>query len=273
MRDIRRSRHCRRIFFRYLRQRDKEKESARQKYRKNRNLQTNKASPKFDKFNSSISATIVVTIFLGIISIFIHYYLTIVLFSALLLEILIFVVGSVYYGQKEKIEELKSEQISTTRTIFTKPVPKIEPTFQSNSTIVIGKESSISIEIAKTEPSIVLEPFDMMTGVQFKDLLEKHFKKNGYSVNRISPRINSIDFLIEKEGKTIAIATKRTFDLIQRSYISNVNESAKMYENITRIMIITTSMYFMPQARQLAEENGIILWDREILKSRLGGLK
>ena len=121
----------------------------------------------------------------------------------------------------------------------------------------------------KKEHIISLEPFDMMTGFQFKDLIERHFKSSGYKVNRISPRINSIDFLIEKECKTIAIATKKTFDLVQMSYINNVIESAKMYENISSIMIITTSMFFMPRARQLAEENGIILWDRYTLIEKL----
>lgn len=145
----------------------------------------------------------------------------------------------------------------------------------SNTTIqsVPSLEKPIVSTVDTQPPKPTLEAFDLMTGVQFKNLIEKHFEKNGYSVNRIAPRVNSIDFLIEKEGKTIAIATKKTFDLIQRSYISNVVESAKIYEGVSNILIVTTSMYFMPQARQLAEENGIILWDREILKSQLGGLK
>lgn len=122
-------------------------------------------------------------------------------------------------------------------------------------------------------PNITLESFDLMSGVQFKNLIEKHFEKNGYCVNRILPQINRVDFLIEKDNLITAIATKKTFALIKKSYINNVIQSAKMYESISSIMIITTSMYFMPQARQLAEENGIILWDREILKSQLGGSK
>ena len=272
MRDIRRSRHCRRIFFRYLRQRDKEKEAEKELYQQNQTKPTTKLNPQFDKFNTTISTIIVVTIFFGIISIFIHYYAVITLFSALILEILIAVIGAIHYGNKERKDETETTQSSILRQ---KNISDSVSTTNDNQTSYNSpqKELLTTQTFNETEPSIVIEPFDMLTGVQFKDLIEKHFKKNGYSVNRISPRINGIDFLIEKDNKTVAIATKKTFDLIQRSYINNVIESAKMYENISKTMIITTSLFFMPQAKKLAEEYGIILCDRETLKSNLGGLK
>lgn len=168
-------------------------------------------------------------------------------------------------SNKELTDDNLSEEISL------KNLPTPTPTISDNQTSYnsLPKVLSTTQTLNEAESKIVLEPFDMFTGVQFKDLIEKHFKKNGYSVNRISPRINSIDFLIEKDGKVTAIATKKTFELIQRSYINNVIESAKMYDGITKIMVITTSFYFMPQARQLAEENSIILWNREDLKSKL----
>lgn len=149
-------------------------------------------------------------------------------------------------------------------------ISKTAPDEISAST-TISEYSQDSIDYSL--PRVQLEDFDMLNGVQFKDVIEKHFKKQGYSVKRISPRINSIDFLIEKDNAITAIATKHTFDLVQRSYINKVIESAKMYSEASSTIIITTSMYFMPQARQLADEYGIILWDREILKSQLGGLK
>ena len=118
-----------------------------------------------------------------------------------------------------------------------------------------------------------LEYFDMLTGTQFKDLVEKHFLTNNYTVKRISPRMNSIDFLIKKDGIITAVATKHTFDLIQRTYVSNVIESAKKYKNISSIMIITNSSYFVSQAQKLAAENYVILWDRNVLKYNIGDLK
>ncbi len=106
MKDLRRSWHCRRLFFRYLRQKDKEKLSQKQ-------LTTppagSKPNPQFDKFNTAISSTIVATLFLGIISIFIHYYAVIAIFGALLLEILIAVIGAVWYGHKERKQNRTSE--------------------------------------------------------------------------------------------------------------------------------------------------------------------
>ena len=134
----------------------------------------------------------------------------------------------------------------------------------------IPEHSQNSVD--NSTPRVQLEDFDMLNGVQFKDLLERYFKKQGYAVNRISPRINSIDFLIEKDNVITAVATKHTFDLIQRSYVNKVIESTKMHGEASATMIITTS-YFMPQARQLANECGIVLWDREKLKIQLGGLK
>ena len=147
------------------------------------------------------------------------------------------------------------------------------PAPTATSQVVPSFEKPKISPIETQSSNITLESFDMLTGVQFKDLIERCFKKNGYSVNKISPRINSIDFLIEKDNVVTAIATKHTFDLIQRSYVGNVIESAKMCDNVSKIMIITTSMYFVPQAKQLADEYGIMLWDREKLKTNLGGLK
>lgn len=272
MKDLRRSWHCRRMFFRYLRQRDKKKQAEKELYQQNQTTPTTKLNPQFDKFNTTISTIIVVTIFFGIISIFIHYYAVITLFSALILEIFIAVIGAIHYGNKERKDETETTQSPILRQ---QNISDSVSTTNNNQTSYNSpqKELLTTQTFNETEPSIVIEPFDMLTGVQFKDLIEKHFKKNGYSVNRISPRINGIDFLIEKDNKTIAIATKKTFDLIQRSYINNVIESAKMYKNISKTMIITTSLFFMPQAKELAEEYGIILWEREALKSKLGGLK
>lgn len=273
MRDIRRSWHCRRLFFRYLRQRDKEKEAEKQLYRQNTTPPSEKPNPQFDKFSSAISITIVATIFIGFIFIFIFYYVTLACLAALVLEFLIMVIGAIHFGRKER----KQEETEAAQPPIRQSQNLLINTSKTNlsSTLYASpqKEPTTTQTVNENESSIVLEPFDMLTGVQFKDLIERHFKKNGYSVNRISPRINSIDFLVEKDGNIIAVATKHTFDLIQRSYISNVIESAKMYDNISKTMIITTSMYFMPQAQQLADEYGIILWDREKLKTNLGGLK
>lgn len=257
MKDMRRSQFHPKV----LRQRNKKK-----------TLDSQTEHTKFDKFNTAISTIIVVSTFLGIISIFINYYLAIAFLSALILEVLVALCGTMYFGFRENKEK---DNVELGRL----PV-QIEKDISNTSLTLSDKEESIDFpqkeqSITQTskdaETSIVLEYFDMLTGVQFKNLIEKYFKANGYRVNRISPRINNIDFLLEQDDNYIAIATKKTFDLIQRSYINNVIESAKMYDNITKIMIITTSLYFMPQARQLAGKNGIILWDREILKSKLGG--
>lgn len=173
-----------------------------------------------------------------------------------------------YYRNHRASTRKKSNTTSSTnRTGYYESITNqtLKPTSSSvQPTVSINKSNS---------SDITLEPFDLMTGVQFKDLMEKHFIKNGYSVNRISPRINNIDFLIKKDNVVTAVATRLTFDLIQKSYVNKVIESSKAYDNISNIMIITNSHYFMPQAEQLANEYGIILWDREKLKSHIGGLK
>lgn len=158
--------------------------------------------------------------------------------------------------------------------------PQTTPLARPHSPIITApKEKVVEAETTKvkiddclkySETNVSVEPFDMMTGAQFKDLIERFFQKNCYMVRRITPRINYIDFILEKDTEVIAVATKKTFDLIQRSYISKVIESSNLYENVSSIMVITTSMYFMPQAKQLAEEHNLILWDRNQLKAQIG---
>lgn len=272
MKNLRRSRHCRRLFFRYLRQRDKEKQSEKERYKQNQTAPNEKSNPQFDKFNTAISSTIVVTIFLGIISIFIHYYLVIALFSALLLEIVIAIIGAIYCGNKERTQEKsEAEPTVTTNNTLNQTTEKAAPAQKLNTTIVLEEDNSTNLNSDNAETTAVLEPFDMLTGVQFKDLIEKYFNSKGYLVQRITPRINNIDFIVKKGEMVTAVATKITFDLIYRSYVKKVIESAKCY-NTKNIKIITTS-YFVLEAQQLAKEYGIMLWDREVLKSKLGGLK
>lgn len=132
-------------------------------------------------------------------------------------------------------------------------------------------KSQADIDAPKQDSDTILYPFDLLTGVQFKDLIETYFHRKGYSVQRITPRINNIDFIIQKGDMVTALATRKTFDLIYRSYVKKVIESAKFY-NTKNITIITTS-YFAIEAQQLAKECGIMLWDSEILKTKLGGSK
>lgn len=182
----------------------------------------------------------------------------------------------IYHKTAMKLWYYRNHRGSTRKNSYTTPSTNRTGYYESITNQTFKPASSVqpTVSVNKSNSSdITLEPFDLMTGVQFKDLMEKHFIKNGYSVNRISPRINNIDFLIKKDNVVTAVATRLTFDLIQKSYVNKVIESSKAYDNISNIMIITNSHYFMPQAEQLANEYGIILWDREKLKSHIGGSK
>ena len=126
---------------------------------------------------------------------------------------------------------------------------------------------SLSQTVEKTHS--LVEPFDLLTGVQFKNLIGDWFANNGFIVEKLYPRINSIDFILKKDNLRIAVAIKHTFDLIRLSYVKNVIESAHIYE-VDSIYIITNSISFMSNAKKLAEENGITVWVHETLKRQLG---
>lgn len=114
-----------------------------------------------------------------------------------------------------------------------------------------------------------LSTIDLMSGEQFEHFVTYLFNNLGYTAtNTKLSGDQGIDVLAKKGKTTIAIQTKCYSKPVGNHAIMEAVAGAKYY-NADKIMVVTNST-FTRSARELAESNNVILWDRSILKGKLG---
>lgn len=113
-----------------------------------------------------------------------------------------------------------------------------------------------------------LTTIDLMSGEQFEHFITYLFNNLGYkATNTKLSGDQGIDVLAKKGKTTIAIQTKCYSKPVGNHAIMEAVAGAKYY-NADKIMVVTNST-FTRSARELAESNNVILWDRSILKEKL----
>ena len=107
-----------------------------------------------------------------------------------------------------------------------------------------------------------------MTGVEFENFVCSIFEKMGYTP-KITPITGDqgIDVIAEKNGKKIGVQCKRYADKITNKAIQET-VSGKAYYGLDKIMVITNSR-FTQSAKDLANANDVVLWDRDFLIEKL----
>ena len=116
---------------------------------------------------------------------------------------------------------------------------------------------------------ITIDKVDNMDGIEFEKFVEKLLKDLRYKNVKRTPDSNDfgIDVLAEKNGVKYAIQCKNyTSDIgnkaVQEAY------SGKQYYNC-HVGVVLTNRFFTRQAKELANKNDILLWDRNKLKSMI----
>lgn len=122
--------------------------------------------------------------------------------------------------------------------------------------------------IKKTELS-TLEEIDNLNGLEFENYISHLLKINGYKEIEITPASGDfgIDILAKKDDIKYGIQCKNYSSQVGSESIQEAY-SGKQYYNC-HVGVVVTNNYFTKHAKQLAEKNGIILWDREKLKEMM----
>lgn len=115
-----------------------------------------------------------------------------------------------------------------------------------------------------------ISALDSLSGVKFEEFLEFLFIHSGYCVEK-TPHTGDwgVDLVITKDNERIAVQAKR-----YRAGLKVSNEpvlkldSGKKHYKCDKAMIVTTSE-FTRAAKEAAHENGIELWDRGVLSSKI----
>ena len=117
-------------------------------------------------------------------------------------------------------------------------------------------------------PRITIVDIDRISGYDFERVLKSLFEKMGYHVIHTTlSNDQGADLIVEKFGVKTVVQAKNWQNNVTNSGIQEVVAAIKHYD-AHRAMVISSSG-FTPSARDLAQSNKVILWDRSILISML----
>jgi restriction system protein len=109
-----------------------------------------------------------------------------------------------------------------------------------------------------------IDTIDNMSGVVFEKYLLEHFKHLGYS-GHLTPSTADYgaDLVLQKDGRRVVVQAKRWKNSVGVDAIQQVIGAIKHYD-ANKGMVVTNST-FTENAYELANSNGIELWDRKKL--------
>lgn len=141
---------------------------------------------------------------------------------------------------------------------------------------IIKVENSLEDAInnnSKKEDITDNDDIDKMDGIEFERFIVKLLKKLGYENVKQTPISGDfgIDVLAEKENIKYAIQCKNYSSALDNKCVQEAY-SGKQYYN-SHVGIVVTNNYFTKHAKELANKNGIILWDRDKLLELISDAK
>lgn len=102
-------------------------------------------------------------------------------------------------------------------------------------------------------------------GYEFESFIAELLKKLDYDYAKVTKASNDfgVDVLAEKNGVTFAIQCKYYSSSVGNTSVQEIVSGMTHYD--AHVGVVATNNYFTKQAKQLAQSNKILLWDRDIL--------
>ena len=129
------------------------------------------------------------------------------------------------------------------------------------------KKNDIILEInnLKNEKNTSIDYVDALEGLEFEEYVYNLLKKLGYKNVSKTPATGDfgIDILAEKDNIKYAIQCKNYNNILSNKCVQEAF-SGKQYYNC-HVGVVVTNNYFTNHAIQLANKNGILLWNRDKL--------
>jgi len=115
---------------------------------------------------------------------------------------------------------------------------------------------------------ISLDDVDMMTGPEFELFICELYRRMGYSVNQTKlSGDQGIDVVAVKNGVRIGIQAKRYSNAVTNKAVQEVVAGMNHYQ-LSKAIVVTNSS-FTSSAIELAQSNGVVLWDRSMIAQKL----
>lgn len=119
----------------------------------------------------------------------------------------------------------------------------------------------------KTSSKNIIQYIDNdITGVEFEQISKEILENNGFENVQITSKSRDfgVDIIAEKDLVRYSIQCKKYSSSVGIKAIQEVIASKTM--NNSHVAVVLTNNYFTKSAKELAEKNGVLLWDREKLK-------
>lgn len=108
----------------------------------------------------------------------------------------------------------------------------------------------------------------MRDGSEFEHFVCELYKKMGYKAEVTKQSGDQgLDGIAEKGDKRIGVQAKCYSGTVGNSAVQEA-VAGKSYYHCGKVVVITNN-YFTPFAKELAQSNDVILWDRDILKEKI----
>lgn len=121
---------------------------------------------------------------------------------------------------------------------------------------------------SKKQSRKTISDIDLMSGQEFEQFVSSLFKGIGYETKITKTSGDQgIDVIAKKGNAVVAIQTKCYSKPVGNHAIMEAVAGAKCY-NATKTMVITNNV-FTKSARELAQVNNVVLWDRTVLKEKI----
>lgn len=113
-----------------------------------------------------------------------------------------------------------------------------------------------------------IDDIDLMNGQEFENFIALIFSRMGYQteVTKASGD-QGVDVIATKGDKKIGIQAKCYSNIVGNSAIQEV-VAGKAFYKLDKV-IVATNNFFTDSASQLAQANGVVLWDRNMLKEKI----
>ena len=141
----------------------------------------------------------------------------------------------------------------------------------SDMTIINKNFSQKSIDFIIKDDTATMQDqiknFDYMDGYEFETFCSDILVKFGYTNVTVtqSSADQGIDVLAEKDGVRFAIQCKHYSGTVGNKAVQEAYSGCKFYD--CHVPVVMTNSHFTDSAKQLAEKNNVLLWDRDVLLS------
>lgn len=113
-----------------------------------------------------------------------------------------------------------------------------------------------------------LADLDKMGGVRFEEWLADFFRARGYKA-KTTPRTGDygVDLVLERDGQRTVVQAKRWKGKVGPTAVQEIY-AGKAHYGADAALVVTNSR-FTVEARRLAKSTGVVLWDRDRLRTEL----